>query len=449
MGSSSTTSVEVGRNERPLRVAIVHYRDAAESGGSLRVGETIANHLDPKRVSAEMVFAYGSAGPVAQRVRVPCHFIGASGPKDLPAWPRARALFKRIRPDLIHFQDGVVWLRVALLGTSYKKVVHVHGRYQEAGNDGNLNDPPFRASPQLHAYLKSTDAQICINNGARDSLLNLGWISREKSYVVYNSIDLSRFSMKGDSAKARAQLGLPKDALLLGMVCRLVWEKGCSDLLSIIERLPSRWHGVICGDGPLRQQLEQECRTRRIADRIHFLGPQDDVVPVYAALDAYAFLSRYEPFGLVLAEAMAAGKPVFGIEGDGEYNEAEYPLLTADTAELVAFDGSRDHETALPGQILDDIERKISNYGSHPARYSQMIERARAWVGTCFAAPLQAEAMTRVYEHICGNSTGAPLELDGLYDATRHSAMRASSAVSPTDAGATIESRLAANAAAS
>jgi glycosyltransferase involved in cell wall biosynthesis len=433
---------------RSLRVAIVHYRDAAASGGSLRVGETIASHLDPARVSAEMVFAYGTAGPVANSVRVPCHFIGAKGPRDIAAWVSARALFKKIRPDVVHFQDGVVWLRMALLGTPSKKAVHVHGRYQKARKADNLNETPFRASTLLRTYLKSTDAQICINNGARDSLLNLGWISREKSYVVYNSIDLSRFSVKRDSGKARAQLDLPKDALLLGMVCRLVWEKGCGDLLSIIERLPSRWHGVICGEGPLRQQLEQECRTRRIADRIHFLGLQDDVVPVYAALDAYAFLSRYEPFGLVLAEAMASGVPIFGIEGDGEYKEAEYPLLSADTAELVAFDGSRYYETALPGQILDDIEDKISNYGEHPERYSQMIERARAWVGRCFAAPLQAEAMTRVYEHICRNSTRAPLELDGLYDATKQSAMRATSAVSPTGAGATITPHLAPNAAA-
>lgn len=433
---------------RSLRVAIVHYRDAAESGGSLRVGETIVNHLDPARVSAEMVFAYGSAGLVASSVRVPCHFIGAKGPKDFSAWVRARRLFKEIRPDLVHFQDGVVWLRMALLGTPYKKAVHVHGRYQEARENGNLNDPLFCASPLLRVYLKSTDAQICINNGARNSLLEMGWISPEKSYVVYNSIDLSRFSRKQDQAAARAQLGLPKDALLLGMVCRLVREKGCADLISIIERLPARWHGVICGDGPLRQQLEQECKTRRIADRIHFLGLQDNVAPVYAALDAYAFLSRYEAFGLVLAEAMASGIPVFGIQGDGEYNEAEYPLLTADTAELVAFDGSRNYETALPAQILEDIAHKISNYSERPERYYQMIERARAWVEMCFAAPLQAEAMTRVYDHIYRNSSGATAELEGLYDETRQSAMRAASAVSATGASATVARHFALKAAA-
>jgi glycosyltransferase involved in cell wall biosynthesis len=398
---------------------MVHYRDAADAGGSLRVGETIANHVDPKRVSVEMVFAYGNAGPVSRRASVPCHFIRAKGPKDFLAWVRGRALFKKIRPDVVHFQDGVVWLRMALLGTSYKKAVHVHGRYQKAREDGNLNDPPFRASPLVRAYLKSTDAQICINNGARDSLLNLGWISREKSYVVYNSIDLSRFSMKGDSAKARAQLGLPKDALLLGMVCRLVWEKGCSDLLSIIERLPTRWHGVICGDGPLRQQLEQECRMRRIADRIHFLGLQDNVAPVYAALDAYAFLSRYEPFGLVLAEAMASGIPVFGIEGDGEYNEAEYPLLTTDTAALVPFNRLRTYEGAMPEPVLHEVAHRVSDYGAHPHLYQRMIERARMWVSECFAAPVQAEVMAGVYENICEFGGMSPQKVSDWYQSKR------------------------------
>src|SRR5258708_18237796 len=211
-------SSDTDLTERPLRIAMVHYRDAADAGGSLRVGETIANHLDPQRVAAEMVFAYGNPGAVAERARVPCHFIRAEGPGDLPAWVRARALFKKLRPDLIHFQDGVVWLRMALVATPYKMAVHVHGRYRKVPKIRNLKDPPFRASQMLRLYLRSTDAQICINHGARNSLLDLGWISRKTSHVVYNSIDPSRFEFKHDSIKARTHLGLPKDALLLGMV---------------------------------------------------------------------------------------------------------------------------------------------------------------------------------------------------------------------------------------
>jgi glycosyltransferase involved in cell wall biosynthesis len=398
---------------------MVHYRDAAVIGGSLRVGETIANHVDPKRVAVEMVFAYGRPGPIAKQINVPCHFIGAKGPGDVPAWFRARALFRKIQPDLVHFQEGVVWLRAALLGTPYKKAVHVHGRYQKARKGVDPNETPFRASPLLRAYLKSTDAQICINNGARDALLNLGWISRENSYVVYNSIDLSRFSQPQVQGVARAQLGLPKDALLLGMVCRLVWEKGCTDLLSIIERLPTRWHGVICGDGPLREQLEQECTNRGITDRIHFLGLQDDVAPVYAALDAYAFLSRYEPFGLVLAEAMAARIPIFGIDGDGEYNEVDYPLFTPDTASLVPFSRSRIYSGVMPEPVLNQVAHRLATYGADPHLFQGMIERARRRISECFAAHVQAEVMTGVYEDICDIGNMSPQKISDWYQSKR------------------------------
>ena len=388
------------------------------------MGETIANHLDPRRVSAEMVFAYGSAGSVAGCARVPCHFIGAQGPRDFSAWSRARALFQKLRPDLIHFQDGVVWLRMALLGTPYKMALHVHGRYRKVPRARNLKHPPFSASQMLRLYLRSTDAQICINHGARDALLDLGWISPKTSHVVYNSIDPSRFDLQQDPVTARAHLGLPKDALLLGMVCRLVWEKGCTDLLSIIERLPARWHGVICGDGPERQQLVRLCKQRGLVDRIHFSGVQDDVAPVYAALDAYAFLSRYEPFGLVLAEAMSAGVPIFGIEGDGEYKETKYPLITGDNADLVSFDGSRNHEPGLPIQILDEIGHRITNYGRRPDLYSAMIERARVRANVCFGAPIQAAAMMCVYEHLCRKAPDGPLQLVELYDSAQRNALK-------------------------
>jgi glycosyltransferase involved in cell wall biosynthesis len=195
------------------------------------------------------------------------------------------------------------------------------------------------------------------------------------------------------------------------MICRLVWEKGCFDLLSIIERLPQRWHGVICGDGPQRSELEKACHERGLSNRIHFIGVHDDVRTVYAALDAYAFLSHYEPFGLVLAEAMAAGVPVFGIESDGEFNESEYPLLRDDVAEMVRFARDGDFETPVPPPVLDQLAVKLSYYGARPEIARDMIARARSWVKSCFDANIQAEVMTGVYENIVapGHFSGMPL----------------------------------------
>jgi glycosyltransferase involved in cell wall biosynthesis len=399
---------------------MVHYRDAAEAGGSLRVGEAIANHVDPNRVAVEMVFAYGDAGPVTERAKVPCHFLVAKSPTDFLAWPRARSLFRTMQPDIIHFQDCVFWLRAALLGTSYLKIAHLHARYQSpADSKGAIRTHPFEASQLFRWFLKSTDAQVCINNGARQALLAPQWIKPEQSYVVYNSIDVDRFGARTDKTRARAELGLPNDVLLLGMVCRLVWQKGCIDLLSVIERLPQRWHAVICGDGPQRNELQREIESRGLNRRIHLLGTQADVAAVYASLDAYAFLSHYEPFGLVLAEAMAARVPVFGLSGDGEFGEAEYPLVRDDLVELVPFAREGNYQREVPSDVFDRLAAKLSYFGACPDKYRGMIERAQLWTSTCFDAPIQAEAMTRVYENVFANAGSSVAGLKEFYDANR------------------------------
>ena len=399
---------------------MVHYRDAAEVGGSLRVGDVIANHVDPNRVAVEMVFAYGVGGPVTERAKVPCHFLGAKGPSDFPAWPRARTLFRSMQPDIIHFQDCVSWLRIALLGTSYLKIAHLHARYQPpADSKGTSRTHPFEASQLFRWFLKSTDAQVCINNGARRALLEPRWIKPEQSYVVYNSIEVDRFRAHTDKARARAELGLPNDVLLLGMLCRLVWQKGCIDLLSVIERLPERWHGVICGDGPQRNELHREIESRGLAGRIHLLRTQSDVAAVYASLDAYAFLSHYEPFGLVLAEAMAARVPVFGLSGDGEFGEPEYPLVQDDLVEFVPFAREGNYQKEVPSDIFDRLAAKLSYFGACPDKYRGMIERAQLWTRTCFDAPIQAEAMTRVYENVFANAGSSVAGLAEFYDSNR------------------------------
>ncbi|HEV2916055.1 MAG TPA: glycosyltransferase family 4 protein [Pyrinomonadaceae bacterium] len=380
---------------RPTRVAIVHYRDDASAGGSLRVGETIANNLDPRAVEAHLIFAYGGPpGPVAEKARVPCHFIDAKGPAHLPSWARARALFRELRPDLIHFQDAVNWLRLALIDSGIKTVLHVHGRYI----------PRYmrpRDKVLARAFIRSTDAQVCISEGARQTLLKLGWARAESTFVVYNSIDCARFGGRIDKEAARRRLRLPPDARLLGMVGRLFWAKGCADLLSLLERLPLAWHGVFCGDGPERTRLEQQCRARGLSPRVHFIDGQNEVAPVYASLDALAFLSRYEAFGMVLAEAMAAGIPIFGLGSEGEYRESYYPLVTTETACFVERRQGSNHDAEEAPEVLDELARRIADYGERPQNYAAMTERARDWVRARFDAPVQAEAVTRVYEEVC------------------------------------------------
>lgn len=388
-------------HQKPVRVAIIHYQDNAIAGGSLRVGETLAEHLDPDRVEAHLVFAYGGPGPVARRTRVPVHFLRAEGPADSAAWVRARAFFRKLRPDILHFMDPVAWLWGALAGTGYRKLLHVHGRYLPAYMS--------RRDRLLARLLHGTaDGLVAITQGARRTIVQLGWARPDRIWTVHNAVDFQRFRDLPEKEAARCELGLPADARLLGMVCRLVRFRGCDDAIRLLRYLDHWWHLVLCGDGPFRGPLEAMAQREGVRERVHFTGLLGDVGPVYAALDGYLFMARYDPFGLATAEAMAAGVPVFGLGGDGEYREQERPLVTPDNAVFVERSRPQDYDGPEQSDVLKRLACRIQQYAASPQRCEVLAERARSWVKANFDARHQADLMTSIYESCLEGHREAP-----------------------------------------
>ena len=94
---------------------------------------------------------------------------------------------------------------------------------------------------------------------------------------------------------------------------RLTHQKGLDILLDAFaqcaRRCPS-WHLTILGDGPDRYALEQQAAQLGIADRVSLPGNVAAPFPIMKAADLFVFPSRYEAFGMALAEAMACGLPV-------------------------------------------------------------------------------------------------------------------------------------------
>ncbi len=66
----------------------------------------------------------------------------------------------------------------------------------------------------------------------------------------------------------------------------------------------------LAGDGPLRKQLEAQATSSPYGDRIFFHGQVNDIANFYASIDLFLFLSAYESFGNVLAEALLTGLPI-------------------------------------------------------------------------------------------------------------------------------------------
>jgi glycosyltransferase involved in cell wall biosynthesis len=138
-----------------------------------------------------------------------------------------------------------------------------------------------------------------------------GPAGKRATVVVPNGVDLGLFGpvSTDDRNRARATLGVPRDAFVVAFVGEYhTGRKGLVPLLNAISLGPEVEHLVIAGSGPARW-LDRETIRLGIQPRVHGVG----VVPaqrVLAAADVAAVPSSYEPYSLVALEAAAMGLPV-------------------------------------------------------------------------------------------------------------------------------------------
>lgn len=137
----------------------------------------------------------------------------------------------------------------------------------------------------------------------------------ERIQTLYNRIDVAAVqALQVDRAAARAELGLPDGAWIVGNVGRLHPDKDQATLLrgfaAALPELPSNSLLTIIGTGRLEGELKALAHELGIAPKVAFLGQVPDARRYFKAFDVFALSSDHEPFGMVLLEAMAAGLPI-------------------------------------------------------------------------------------------------------------------------------------------
>jgi glycosyltransferase involved in cell wall biosynthesis len=374
----------------PVRVALIHYRDDASVGGSLRVGQLLGNHLDRTRIEPHFIFAYGGPGPVTASAQIPVHFVNARGPGDLQGWLRIRRIIHQLQPELIHFLDPVLWINLAIFDWRGPRLNHIHGPLPERITvlSHRLSFAIFRASMKQ---------QISVSKQVELKAIKVGAAKSASLCTIYNAIDCGLFEHLPSKEDARAHLDLPSSAYLLGMVCRLVPEKGCLDGIRLMAHLPDDYHLVICGTGPQEVELRSTVASTHLQSRIHFLGSHDSIQPIYAAIDNLLFLSKTEPFGLVIAEAMASGVPVVGIAAEGGYCDPDYPLVTHNNALLLELDNPLGRNESVSESLLQRLAKEIVDLRISPRRMSDMAGLASEWVNDRFAIQKSADKLADLY----------------------------------------------------
>lgn len=128
-------------------------------------------------------------------------------------------------------------------------------------------------------------------------------------YCVDNDWWIQR-SRETDRKAVRDHWNIPRDAVVVLFCAKLQnWKRPEHLLRAFAKIADANTYLIFAGEGPSRPALESEARALGIGAKVRFFGfvNQSGLPEIYSASDLFVLPSEYEPFGVVVNEAMLCG----------------------------------------------------------------------------------------------------------------------------------------------
>ena len=213
------------------------------------------------------------------------------------AWDAVQSHERTLSQDVYRAGEGSHRAYLAAMGPRYHRRAAYH-RLLLA-----LERRVFARTPQIVAISRRGAEEIAKLYGVPDTRLT----------VIYNGVDLGRYHPDNRArfrAAARTEAGLGLDAWLVLFAGSGFERKGLMTAIEALGQLDDRRARLlVLGKGDARP-YQALAEGLGVAGRVTWLGPRPDIERWYAAADALAMPTRYEPFGNVHLEALASGLPV-------------------------------------------------------------------------------------------------------------------------------------------
>ena len=245
----------------------------------------------------------------------------------------------------------------------------------------HISAPVPRNAPTRWLYTRATTRIVTTGEALKQELVTRNGFPAQRIDSVPTGIDANRFR-PGDRAAARAQLGIPMERKVVGIVATLRSWKGHRFL---IEALPDGAHLVIVGDGPMRAVLEQMVDQRGIRDRTTFAGNQSDVVPWLQAFDVFA-LPSYANEGVpqALVQAMMVG----------------LPCVTTHVGSIAELAKADETAFVVPAENAAALRAAIERLLADPAQRKRLGEAARAHCVANYSRDGMLDRMETIYRQV-------------------------------------------------
>jgi glycosyltransferase involved in cell wall biosynthesis len=297
-----------GAGPSALRVLFL-YRDLPFHGGIPRCLLYLARAFDPLRMDLHVASMIQPSAPMReafQDLQIEPTCLGDNG--YLSPIRRLRRLLEERDIEVVVATTFKTYFcaKWAVRGSNVGVVFWVHAVRRV------INGPIRRAIVRL---LSRNDPMLFVSRAVRDAHLPAN--HRGPAQVIYNGVEdvAGNPRYKPYGPEMRQTLGLPPDALVLAYVAEFSPCKDHPTAINAMHELARRQvnaHLLLIGTGEEIQPARALAARGPAAQRIHFLGARPDVRRIFGIVDIYLHPGREEGFGLAIAEAMLAGRPLAG-----------------------------------------------------------------------------------------------------------------------------------------
>lgn len=391
------------------RVKVLHIITRLEAGAG---GNTLMSALGMDARRYEVWIAAGGSGPLWERaeragirtVRIPDFRREVSPARDAAVLARLVRLIRAERFSIVHVHEAKAGflgrLAAALCGTPVI-VVTLHGRdpwwRAAAGTSTELRDVmPSRLwlySALERATRPVTDAFVAVAPTVARDAVQARIAAPGRTDVAASAVDLAAIPCERDPS-ARAELGIPPGAAVVGMVGRLDPQKAPLDFVRMAARVAGQRPGtrfIVVGDGELEPDMRELARSLGV--EVCFTGFRHDAAWLASAFDVFVVSSLYEGVGRSVTEAMASGRPVVATAVDGVVD-----VVAHGATGLLAAPRDPEGLAECVVWLLD-----------HPDEAALMGEQACALVRTLFSPERMCAVLDEIYSSLLGAAPAAPV----------------------------------------